>query len=752
MKFIKDWTINLKKLPKYTKFNDTFYVNLNYHLLKTCYESSNPIFTSDRKKSLEPILKFIDKETGLLEITHHQRYGIGRFYPDGGISPISVSRHIKHTLFHFLNWIDLDMVKGHATIIYNIAKKNNILLESFKNYLENSEKIFNELLDFYSIDNQMTNDHIKDIFNIAIYGGNHRTWIESMNKQGIKIKTENEHCLIKEFINDCKKIISIVYLNNPDLVDKIKGELTIENDEYKIKNRTISYWCGAIENDIIYICYNFLVKNNIIDKKNCALEFDGICFKRKDILDDIFLNDILINLNDTIVKETGLNIKMIWKKYKPLYIHHDIINIVNDMNIQVKQQTFEEISKQFEKNHCKIKNRGLFVKESNDKIIIMSRSMLTISYENMVYYKQTSNIQSYNFISAWLRNNPKQRCYEDIGCYPKGVICPHNHFNTWIPFKMESVIDYIPNPDALNIILNHIRILCNHDEAIYDYFIMWIAQMLQYPAIKSICPILISKEGAGKGTLLALLKKIMGSEKIFETSNPSRDVWGEFNGCMSNSFLINLNELSKRETIESEGKIKALITDSKLTINNKNMGQYEINSYHRFIITTNNEDPIKTTSDDRRKLIIRSSDEKCGDKHYFSNLYNLLDDINIIKTCYEYFMSIKNMDKFNLIQLPTTNYQNDLKNLSKSPIEQWLYDFTLQNIENNTVSYPSKEIYILFIKWCEINNSEYKITSIQFCVRLKHLNITGIYKGNHTKNGETKIFNILELKKYFKIE
>lgn len=751
MKFITNWTINLQKLPKYTQFKQPFHVRLNYNLLNTCYKSSNPIFTNDRKQLLEPILKCIDKKTEILEIKHNQRYGVGRFYPDESISPISVSRHIKHTLFHFLNWIDLDMVKGHATIIYNIALKNNMLLESFKNYLENQEKIFRELLDFYSIDNKMTNDHVKDIFNISIYGGNHKTWIESMNKQGIKVKTENEHQLIKEFVNDCKKIINIVYLSNPELIDKIKGDLTIDNDEYKLKNRTISYWCGAIENDIIYICYNFLVKNNVIDKKSCALEFDGICFKRKENHDDTFLDNILTNLNKQILNETGLNIKMLWKKYKPQYIHHDIIDMCIN-NVEQKYQTFEEVSKLFEKNHCKIKNKGLFIKESNDKIIVMSRSMLTISYENMVYYKQNSNMQSYNFISSWLRNNPNQRCYEDIGCYPPGVTFPNNYFNTWIPFKMKLVKDYTPNPDALDIILNHIKILCNNDESIYDYFIKWIAQMLQFPAVKSICPILISKEGAGKGTLLSLLKKIMGSEKIFETSNPSRDVWGEFNGCMTNSFLINLNELSKRETIESEGKIKALITDSKLTINNKNMGQYEINSYHRFIITTNNDDPIKTTSDDRRKLIIRSSDEKCGDKQYFNELYSLLDNIDNIKTCYEYFISIKDMNKFNLIPLPTTNYQNDLKTLSKSPIEQWLHDFTLQNIENISVTYSSKEVYVLFLKWCEINHSEYKITSIQFSVRLKHLNIKGIEKGNHTKNGENKIFNIIDLKKYFKIE
>ena len=103
---------------------------------------------------------------------------------------------------------------------------------------------------------------------------------------------------------------------------------------------------------------------------------------------------------------------------------------------------------------------------------------------------------------------------------------------------------------------------------------------------------------------------MLGNNKVYESHNPSRDVWGEFNGQMVNAFLINIDELSKKDTIESEGKIKGLITEPKLTINNKGLNKFEIDSHHRFINTTNNEDPIKTTKGDRRNLIIRCSDEK----------------------------------------------------------------------------------------------------------------------------------------------
>jgi hypothetical protein len=155
-----------------------------------------------------------------------------------------------------------------------------------------------------------------------------------------------------------------------------------------------------------------------------------------------------------------------------------------------------------------------------------------------------------NFIRAWTRNNPTQRSYEDVGIYPTGVQCPANMFNLWRDFAMEQVTEYEEKKDELDKILNHILILCNRQKDAYEYLVYWVAQMIQYPAVKSICPTMIAKEGCGKGTFLKLLKKMLGVSKVFETAHPSRDVWGDFNGRMADTFLVNLNELSKKEMAE----------------------------------------------------------------------------------------------------------------------------------------------------------------------------------------------------------
>jgi hypothetical protein len=282
-----------------------------------------------------------------------------------------------------------------------------------------------------------------------------------------------------------------------------------------------------------------------------------------------------------------------------------------------------------------------------------------------------------------------------------------------------------------------------------QYLIKWIGQMIQYPAIKTICPTIISKQGAGKGTLMRLIEKMMGKSKCLETTQPSRDVWGQFNSVMTNAFFVNLNELSKKDTVEVEGIFKGLITDPTLHINAKGINQVEINSYHRFLITTNKEDPIKTSEDDRRNLIIRSSDEMCGNKGYFKKLYELLDDEITIRTCYDYFKSIPNLDKFNEIEIPKTEYQSNLKRLELSPPEQFLIEMCGK--KEGIVEMLSKELYDQFMSFTLAHNIEYSTTPLKFAVKLANLKINGFEKGRHTKKGETKMMDIDKIKKHFKI-
>ena len=234
------------------------------------------------------------------------------------------------------------------------------------------------------------------------------------------------------------------------------------------------------------------------------------------------------------------------------------------------------------------------------------------------------------------------------------------------------------------------------------------------------------------------------------TTNPKDDCWGKFNGLMLNSYFVNLNEISIKDSHEAEGRIKGLITDDDLTVNQKGKDQIIIQSYHRWFITTNNENGAsKTHSKDRRNMIIRSSDELIGNKAYFDKLYEMIDDPNFIATYYNY---LKHMDisDFNIRSIPYTEYQQDLQELSVSPLEL----FIIHIIETNYCKIEYGEfagsIYSDYKQFCKSRGFEYIENSKAFGVRLKRLKMDG-FESHRTRSGAFYTFDVAKLKTFYKM-
>ena len=623
---------------------------------------------------------------------------------------------------------DIDMTNAHPVILRYICKLHDIQCPWLDYYINNREECLS-------------------IFESRLVGKN--MFLKSLNKDSRCRSSDlpSQYKLYDVEIKEIQKQI-VKIKTYSDIVESVPHTKTY-NKLGSAVNRILCYY----ENIILQHAIDFITSKKI---EIAALMFDGLMIYGNYYSDKKLLEDITDHVESQM---SGLNMKWTYKEHSSeLRVPDDFVFIENPCK---PERMFEFIAEEFEKTHLKIVNKSLFVKHANNNILFLTQAQLKMSYSHLsydspVYDKNNviTGISTLPFINKWISHEHDIRRKDDIDIYPNTTDCPPNIFNMWEPFAMEKMTgDYANKTYELEIILNHIKILCNHDSAVYDYFIKWIAQMIQYPHIKTIMPTFISGEGAGKGTLFKLFEKMLGDEKVFETTNPSRDVWGDFNSIMRNCFLVNLNELSKKDTLEADGKIKGLITDTSLTINQKGIDPYQIKSYHRFIVTTNKGEPLNSSKGDRRNLIIRSSDEKKGDSAYFQVVHSYLDDINVIRTCYDYFKSIPDMDKFKDIPLPQTEYQENLKELSRSPIELWLESWTREQSNNGieSVELLGSEVFELFIQWCSDNRIKYEVDSLKLGVRLTNMNISGIYKGTHCKNGKTKKFVISELKRAFEM-
>lgn len=410
---------------------------------------------------------------------------------------------------------------------------------------------------------------------------------------------------------------------------------------------------------------------------------------------------------------------------------------------------YETVKAEFEKTHLLISNKGLFIRQTENDNIVMTKTHIVTATERISYDVIVKDEpKSKCFIQDWLKDENNRMKY-DMAVYPPDIQCPDSVFNLWTPFRMENQVLLNNDKNAIDIIKKHIKIMCNNDQAVADYFELWIAQMIQFPSVKSICPTLISKEGAGKGTILRLFEKMLGCDKILQTAKPSQYVWGNFNGQMKNAFLVNMDELSKKEGESADGYIKELITEPKIWINEKGIIPYKISSYHRFIITTNNEDPVKTSKDDRRKLIIRASDELIGNKKYFDDIYAILEDNNSVKSIYEYFKTLKGADAFKNKQMPETEHQRDIQEAYTSPIELWLRQLVTDNFNLDCCEKTVMEQFEEFNTFKIENGITFECSNVSFSLKLKHLKVDGVGETVHTRIGKKRQFDISKMKKHF---
>jgi len=366
--------------------------------------------------------------------------------------------------------------------------------------------------------------------------------------------------------------------------------------------------------------------------------------------------------------------------------------------------------------------------------------------------------------------DPNIHLYENMDVYPNPALCPTNCFNLWRPFEMEFVKKWTHDQEGLDMLLNHIRIICGNDDSAYNQAIKWFAHMIQHPEHKSFMPTFISMPGAGKTSIFQLLEKILGSDKCLSTSTPSTDVWGPFNGLMAGKFLVCLDDPEITDNNFHE-QVKTLILGGTLRIQRKGVDSYVEKSYVRLIGATNKENGfMREEKQGRRTLTIRSSDEKIGDIAYFKKLYALMDRKDTLKTFYEHLKNLPDVPAE--YKLPEkTDYQKQLTQLTEKPVIRWLKDFTREalsdreqmrariangNPMNEEIpegdyidEYPISELHASYTEFATTNKLEYGVSVTKFGVMLYTSGFEKMMETKRTKTCNHKVINFTMMEKYF---
>ena len=823
--FLKGWSIQVDKLPAYKEFNDGFREDVNLDLAKSILDNKKKEWTIIHKLTNEPyspVMTGLDTKIKAFvnsgkKIKYYRANNLGRFYAVDDKSCITLPKKIKHTLFMEAGMVDLDQEKGHPRLAAGLGRMNGHTFDAIEEYIKNPTKIFNEMAEWYGIDisnkqnGTKNKNRLKWYFNLTIYGGTYDLWTKGLMKptekdracgyEPLTLKTTDMMPIMQDFKNDCNLLASLIFKQNTGVRERLElADDYNEKTDYEKKNSVVSYVLQILENDALYHAYKYLKKEKLITFNGgelCSLEYDGLCFKPKR---DITKLDIML-MNSYVCDKTGFPIVYALKGYfnglegdksdlhecvyeelinktqeekKALLDKYDGLDVDMDDPDELK---YYDMKAEWEKTFCKVENEDMYFRvDGNKPPVAKDDRQMRKSYQNMCYgYYETKNkegdwVVDYSrpksFIDRWVKDE-KNRQIKGYGIYPPPLQVPDGYLNLWIPFPYQNLIEpYKYNSDGVESIKKLILVLVNNDEKSYDYLMKWLSHLLKYPSQKcGKMPIFISKEGCGKGTLMRIIELLIGEDKYLETSQPENIVWGKFNSLMGSAYFVNLNEIGKKNQQDAEGRIKNILTDSAMSIKGEGDKPYKIASYHRFMMSSNNEDP---SSVGRRKWFIRCSDILKDNIEYWADMNAIIDTKNVIRSFYDYLMTIDSED-FMRLEMPITEYQEILQESSVDTIElfvEWVaktYHYKGyikdEGSEHEEYGYGVKsdysmgELYQLFKDFkskYHIHNYEVSALSLMKKLQLWGYNNKLIVK-NKGRLYNTTSFKYDELVKHFKI-
>lgn len=216
-------------------------------------------------------------------------------------------------------------------------------------------------------------------------------------------------------------------------------------------------------------------------------------------------------------------------------------------------------------------------------------------------------------------------------------------YNTWKKFYMEDyqLTKKIDKERVIDVYKNYKLHMASGNYDISDYLIQLDAHTAQRPGIKpGVCLVYCGKtQGSGKGTELRLLKGLFG-DYVKQVSD-IKTILGTFTNTLSGALIIQIDEAVPIDMISSGDRLKSLITEDTVKIEQKGRDAFSENSYHRLLIASNSDYPVKIEGGgERRYVFLSPSKLHPTEGTHPKDIHALTHDRDCLKVLFDYLMNI----------------------------------------------------------------------------------------------------------------
>lgn len=652
---------------------------INSDLLQTEPWEAGGVKIENEKTQLLSIKKLI--KNNKLKVSYKRpRYGFGRVYPHKSLSLCSLRRQIRHTLANG-NYADIDVSNCHPEILYQMCRDvEDIPTKYLKYYVDNRTEILHETMTYYGC----SKDEAKTLFIALMYYGSFKNW---------EFKTDREPTtFIYNFIQELKNISMKFIELNPDMLKIVKA-LQKKNE----KGSVMSIILQEKERRILESIYNYLITKKIINNNDCVLCFDGIMIKKNK-----YSISLLEELSTVVEEELKFKLTFTEKALDQHYLE-ELKEIEYIKPSIFNNPEYLELKAQFELKCFRLENPFYFavVNENdiqlfnNDKIINWSKKDYSL-----VIPDPEDNKKNQSFINVWL-SDPTQKTYNKIVFDPslKSINC-YNYFNGFKYTDGETAP--INNP-----FLNLLKRITNNDIKIYNYFVDWIAHIIQKPYQKTNSAIILYSDikGVGKNCIVdGICKLLDGYSAHVETIE---DITKNFNAHLVNKLFIYGDEIKASSKCISD-KLKQVITRPNQNMEKKGKDAIDVKDLTNWLFTTNNRDAFKVEQGDRRLCLIECLEQKLSIE-LSTEYYKYIEDHEEMNKLFNYFKNHNIVYDIGKQEPPMTQMKKELEFDTKPAYIQMLYKQTNEIIDNR---FTSQRLYEKSQSFATTNylNHSYSIT------------------------------------------
>lgn len=659
------------------------------------YRKGREWFREPVISQLKKMLYAINNDVLVSKFKQHDE---GRLNACNSVSLQTTTRPVRHLLAED-NYTDIDIVNCHPVILEQLCKSKGISTPYLSEMVHHRDEIFEEIM----AKNSMSKSDVKMIVLSLLYGGTAsytRVWYKPPRLVG--------------FAQEIKWIMQKVCGLEKKLLQTITRRRKSKGKDFNHLGSCMSVILQRVENSILE-CME-LYFERLCPLTSMIPVHDGMMIPKT----DVDLKPHFEECQKFIFRETGYLVKIVQKEmtehlglteYPEVYPEIQQVSKVRDFS---KDDSIYDAVRYYSRKVFESKEDLLIdMVERLPRYVkfVMNPQVFVVNNGKNGFACQTTHLMKTCFMEGDVKRFKKE--VDDLlgfalkpsnmalfALYERLVFTPHTgdwkqkdhprDCNIFQGFKGATEdISPLNDTEIENIepLLRHVKeVIASDDLDLYDYFLTYLAWIVQRPTEKTMIFMLLysGQQQVGKNIIMKFISKyVIGREYAIERTGLS-EILNEKNADFEKCLLCVVNEIVTDKYHSDFDRLKDLITSDRRRIRKLYQDPIELDNYTNYIGTSNSKFALRVEGKtDARMCCIEVSDRYKGNRSYFSKLASCFNN-----RCGELFYRFLLNYPINrdLREIPKTSLRTEMADFHPSSIVQFLTEIeglTAEEIDNS---------------------------------------------------------------------